>query len=118
MSRFIYADHAGTTALSQTSLAAMTPYFTEQYGNPSSLYRFGQEAKADLERARADIAASIGAKPEEIFFTSGGTEADNWALKGVVELMALKGKTTSSPPPSSTMPCSTPPSTWRSRGIP
>ena len=94
MSRFIYADHAGTTALSQTALAAMTPYFTEQYGNPSSLYRFGQEAKADLERARADIAACIGAKPEEIFFTSGGTEADNWALKGVVELMALKGKTT------------------------
>ena len=74
MSRFIYADHAGTTALSQTALAAMTPYFTEQYGNPSSLYRFGQEAKADLERARADIAACIGAKPEEI--------------------MALKGKTT------------------------
>ena len=73
MSRFIYADHAGTTALSQTALAAMTPYFTEQYGNPSSLYRFGQEAKADLERARADIAACIGAKPEEIFFTSGGT---------------------------------------------
>ena len=94
MSRFIYADHAGTTALSQTALAAMTPYFTEQYGNPSSLYRFGQEAKADLERARADIAACIGAKPEEIFFTSGGTEADNWALKGVVELMALKGKST------------------------
>ena len=94
MSRFIYADHAGTTALSQTALAAMTPYFTEQYGNPSSLYRFGQEAKADLERARADIAACIGAKPEEIFFTSGGTEADNWALKGVVELIALKGKTT------------------------
>ena len=94
MSRFIYADHAGTTAMSQTALAAMTPYFTEQYGNPSSLYRFGQEAKADLERARADIAACIGAKPEEIFFTSGGTEADNWALKGVVELMALKGKTT------------------------
>ena len=94
MSRFIYADHAGTTALSQTALAAMTPYFTDHYGNPSSLYRFGQEAKADLERARADIAACIGAKPEEIFFTSGGTEADNWALKGVVELMALKGKTT------------------------
>ena len=94
MSRFIYADHAGTTALSRTALAAMTPYFTEQYGNPSSLYRFGQEAKADLEQARADIAACIGAKAEEIFFTSGGTEADNWALKGVAELMALKGKTT------------------------
>ena len=94
MSRFIYADHAGTTALSRAALEAMTPYLTERYGNPSSLYRFGQEAKSDLEQARADIAACIGAKPEEIFFTSGGTEADNWALKGVLEWMALKGKPT------------------------
>ena len=94
MSRFIYADHAGTTALSRAALEAMTPYLTERYGNPSSLYRFGQEAKSDLEQARADIAACIGAKPEELFFTSGGTEADNWALKGVLEWMALKGKPT------------------------
>ena len=57
MSRFIYADHAGTTALSRAALEAMTPYLTERYGNPSSLYRFGQEAKSDLEQARADIAA-------------------------------------------------------------
>ena len=94
MSRFIYADHAGTTALSRAALEAMTPYLTERYGNPSSLYRFGQEAKSDLEQARADIAACIGAKPEELFFTSGGTEAGNWALKGVLEWMALKGKPT------------------------
>ena len=94
MSRFIYADHAGTTALSRAALEAMAPYLTERYGNPSSLYRFGQEAKSDLEQARSDVAACIGAKPEELFFTSGGTEADNWALKGVLEWMALKGKPT------------------------
>lgn len=92
MSRFIYADHAATTALSDTALRAMTPYFQQQYGNPSSLYRFAQEAKSDLEQARAEIAACLGAKPEEIYFTSGGTEADNWALKGVAELRQKKGK--------------------------
>ncbi len=92
MSRAVYADHAATTALSDTALNAMLPYFQKQYGNPSSLYSFAQEAKADLERARADIAACIGAKPDEIYFTSGGTEADNWALKGVAELRGGKGK--------------------------
>ena len=94
MSRFIYADHAATTALSDTAVKAMAPYFQQQYGNPSSLYRFAQEAKSHLEQARAEIAACLGARPEEIYFTSGGTEADNWALKGAVELMALKGKKT------------------------
>ena len=57
MTRLIYADHAATTALSDTALKAMTPYFQQQYGNPSSLYRFAQEAKSDLEQARAEIAA-------------------------------------------------------------
>ena len=65
---------------------------TTAYGNPSSLYRFAQEGKTDLERARAEIAACLNARPEEIYFTSGGTEADNWALRGVAELMALKGR--------------------------
>lgn len=92
MSRLVYADHAATTALSDTALNAMLPYFQKQYGNPSSLYSFAQAAKADLEKARADIAACIGAKSEEIYFTSGGTEADNWALKGVAELRGNKGK--------------------------
>ena len=92
MSRFIYADHAATAALRPAALRAMEPYLTEQYGNPSSLYAFGQQAKSDLEAARAAVAACLNAKPEEIFFTSGGTEADNWALKGAVELAALKGK--------------------------
>lgn len=90
--RNVYADHAATTALSDTALNAMMPYLKAQYGNPSSLYRFAQDAKADLEKARADIAACLGAKPEEIYFTSGGTEADNWAIKGVAELRGNKGK--------------------------
>ena len=92
MSHFIYADHAATTAVSDTALQAMLPHFTTAYGNPSSLYRFAQEGKTDLERARAEISACLNARPEEIYFTSGGTEADNWALRGVAELMALKGR--------------------------
>ena len=80
MSHFIYADHAATTAVSDTALQAMLPHFTTAYGNPSSLYRFAQEGKTDLERARAEIAACLNARPEEIYFTSGGTEADNWAV--------------------------------------
>ncbi|MEG1721129.1 MAG: aminotransferase class V-fold PLP-dependent enzyme, partial [Pseudoflavonifractor sp.] len=92
MKPFVYADHAATTALSDTALQAMLPYLTQKYGNPSSLYAFGQEAKADLDRARAKIAACIGALPQEIYFTSGGTESDNWALRGVAELKAKTGK--------------------------
>ena len=92
MSHFIYADHAATTRLSDRALEAMMPYFQDDYGNPSSLYAFGQDAKSRLEEARGAIAAHLNAKPEEIFFTSGGTEADNWALKGAAELGAAKGK--------------------------
>lgn len=92
MPNMIYADHAATTALSDTALNAMLPYFKEKYGNPSSLYRFAQEAKADLDAARADVAACLGARPEEIYFTSGGTEADNWALKAAAELRGKKGR--------------------------
>ena len=92
--RFVYADHAATTAVTDTALAAMLPHFTRDYGNPSSLYRFAQEGKTHLEQARAQVAACLNAGPEEIYFTSGGTEADNWALRGVAELMALRGKQT------------------------
>ena len=92
MSRFIYADHAATTRLSQRALEAMMPYFQSDFGNPSSLYDFGQQAKMNLDAARAKVAACLNAKPEEIVFTSGGTEADNWALKGVAELRGKKGK--------------------------
>ena len=92
--KFVYADHAATTAVTDTALAAMLPHFTRDYGNPSSLYRFAQEGKTHLEEARAQVAACLNAKPEEVYFTSGGTEADNWALRGVAELIALKGKKT------------------------
>ena len=92
--KMIYADHAATTAVTDTALAAMLPHFTRDYGNPSSLYRFAQEGKTHLEEARAQVAACLNAKQEEIYFTSGGTEADNWALRGVAELMALRGKKT------------------------
>ena len=91
MKRFVYADHAATTALSDHALQAMTPYFQVKYGNPSSLYRFAQDTKAELEQMRARVAACLGALPEEITFTSGGTESDNWALLGVAELRGKKG---------------------------
>ena len=92
--KFVYADHAATTAVTDTALAAMLPCFTQDYGNPSSLYGFAQEGKSRLEQARAQVAACLNAKPEEVYFTSGGTEADNWALRGVAELMALKARKT------------------------
>ena len=88
----IYADNAATTKLSPVALAAMTPYFTEDYGNPSSLYNLATHSKAALDRARADVALCLNAQPEEIFFTSGGTESDNWALRGVAEALNKKGK--------------------------
>ncbi len=89
----IYADNAATTALSPKVLEAMTPYLTEIYGNPSSLYRIGSLAKDAVEEARQTVANLIGAKnANEIYFTSGGSEADNWAIKGVCHMMAKKGK--------------------------
>lgn len=92
MKRFVYADNAATTPVSQTVLHAMLPYYTEKYGNPSSLYAVGREAKKALEEARENVANHLGALPNEIFFTSGGSEADNWAIKGVAHELAKKGK--------------------------
>ncbi len=80
----IYADHAATTPLMPEALDAMLPWLKERFGNPSSLHSFGREAHKAVEEARTTMAECIGAKPEEIFFTSGGTESDNWALKGVM----------------------------------
>ena len=79
----IYADHAATTRLDQDAFEAMKPWLTEQYGNPSQPYSFARPAKKALREAREMIADCIGAEPEEIFFTSGGTESDNWAIHGV-----------------------------------
>ena len=94
MSKIVYADNAATTFLSKHALDAMMPYLTNQPGNPSSVYSYGRTAKRAVEEARGKVAAAIGAKPEEIYFTAGGTEADNWAAVGYsgirVALQALK----------------------------
>ena len=91
--REIYADNSATTKLSPAVLDKMMPYLTEIYGNPSSLYRVGGKAKEALENARENIAKNIGAaRASEIFFTSGGSESDNWAITGVARAMKKRGK--------------------------
>lgn len=88
----IYMDHAATTALHPEAARAMEPYLKEQYGNPSGAYKLAQQAKEAVEQARMYAAKLIGARAEEICFTSGGTESDNWALRGVAEAMSQNGK--------------------------
>ena len=89
---YVYADNAATTKLSDVALAAMMPFFTEIYGNPSSLHSVGQEAKEHLESARARIAKCLGCEAREIYFTSGGSEADNQAIRSAAYFGARKGK--------------------------
>ena len=84
MGRFIYADNAATTSLSPKVLEGMMPYLTTEYANASSLYAFGGKAKQAVENARNQVAVAIGARDNEIYFTAGGSEADNWAIKGVM----------------------------------
>ncbi len=88
----VYADNAATTKMSKTAIAAMLPYFDEVYGNPSSLHSVGQVAKEALEDARARVAACLGCQPREIYFTSGGSEADNQAILSAARLGERKGK--------------------------
>ena len=88
----IYLDNAATTRLSETAFEAMRPYMMDQFANPAGTYSFAAGAAAAVEKAREQFAAVIGAKSSEIFFTSGGTESDNWALKGVMQANAAKGK--------------------------
>lgn len=90
--RFIYADNAATTGVSSEVLQKMLPFFKEEYGNASSLYDFGQQSHYAVEDAREKVAAAIGAQAREIYFTAGGSESDNWALKGYAARMAKKGK--------------------------
>lgn len=92
MSGFIYADNAATTRISDEVLEAMLPYLQEQYGNASALYRLGRTAHSALERSRRQMAELLGASPMELFFTSGGTESNNWALKGTVHRLTRQGK--------------------------
>ena len=86
----IYLDNAATTALSESARNAMEPYFSTYYGNPSSIYRFGQEARKAVEESRQSIAALLRVSPREIYFTGGGTESDNWAISSVALESALK----------------------------
>lgn len=86
----IYLDNAATTALSESVRNAMEPYFSTHYGNPSSIYRFGQEARKAVEESRQSIAALLRVSPREIYFTGGGTESDNWAISSVALESALK----------------------------
>lgn len=88
----IYLDYAATTPCDPEVLEAMKPYFFEKFGNPSSIHSFGQEAKKGLEDSREIVADFLGAKPEEIVFTSGGTESDNFAIEGVANALDSKGK--------------------------
>ena len=90
--RHIYADNAATTRMSRTSIEAMLPYMDKVYGNPSSLYSIGQEAKEALEEARQTVAEQINASPKEIYFTSGGSEADNQAIRSAAMFGAKKNK--------------------------
>ena len=88
----IYLDHAATAALRPSSLDAMLPYLTEQCGNPSALYESGRRARQAVSRARREIAETLGCLPEELYFTSGGTEADNWALLSMAEAARARGE--------------------------
>ena len=92
MDRFIYADNAATTSVSAEVLEAMLPYFKEGYGNPSSLYSIARKSAKAVEESRAKIAELLGAKPNEIYFTASGSEADNWAIKGAARASIAKGR--------------------------
>ncbi|MDO4477107.1 MAG: cysteine desulfurase NifS [Clostridia bacterium] len=92
MKKIIYMDNAATTAVSQEALETMMPFFRENFGNPSTIYSVGRNAKKELEIARERVAKALGASPKEIFFTSCGTESDNWAIKGAAFEGLKKGK--------------------------
>ncbi len=88
----IYLDHAATTQLSEAVEEAMQPYFQEKFGNASTMYQYGEEAKEAIEYAREQIAVSLSAKKSEIYFTSGGSESDNWAVKGIAGALKARGR--------------------------
>jgi cysteine desulfurase len=90
--RFVYMDHAATTFIKSEVAESMLPFLKEHFGNPSSLYSIGRESREAIETAREQLAKALGAKPEEIYFTSGGTESDNWAVKGTAFSRQKKGK--------------------------
>ena len=89
--RNVYLDYSATTPVKDEVLQEMIPYFTEKFGNPSSLYDKGLESKAAVTHAREQVAALIGAQPREVFFTAGGTESDNWVVFGTADKLKEKG---------------------------
>ena len=91
MGHSVYLDHASTTYTKPEVLKEMLPYFTDLYGNPSSVHRYGREARKALDQARERTAAALNADPNEIYFTGSGTEADNWAVKGAALANRKKG---------------------------
>ena len=102
----IYLDNSATTKPCAEAVEAMMQAMTEGWANPSALYGFGIEAAHQLRSARSKVAAALGAEPDRVFFTSGGTEADNWAIFGTIKRFGKRGSTLS-PLPSSTLRCST-----------
>lgn len=112
----VYMDNAATTRVIEPVFQAMEPYFCGIYGNPSSVHQFGREAHKALDKARGQVASALGAKPEEIYFTGCGTEADNWRCAGRLT-RAGTGATTSSPPRSSITRFCTPVSSWKKRAF-
>jgi cysteine desulfurase len=92
MDRFIYVDNAATTRIYPEVLDKMMPFLTEQYGNPSSLYSFGQNARQAIDEARDTVAKYLNCRSDEVFFTSGGSESDNWAIRMTAKLLEKKGK--------------------------
>src|SRR2546423_8410629 len=90
--RRVYLDHSATTPADRRVVEAMLPYLTEKFGNASSVHLFGQEARAAVDRARREVAALIGARPNEIVFVSGGTEANNLAIRGLCEATESHGR--------------------------
>ena len=92
MSKLIYLDNAATTLVYPEVLQEMLPYFSEVYSNPSAIYSFASESKKAVDKARTSVAELINAKTDEIYFTGGGSESDNWALKATADAYASKGK--------------------------
>lgn len=98
MNSSIYLDNSATTPLKREVLDAMMPYLTEHFGNPSSIYHIGRTAKEAIENARKQVADAIGASPSEIYFTGCGSEADNWAIKGIAQAKEKRENTLFLPP--------------------
>lgn len=116
MEKLIYLDNAATTKTAPEVVEAMLPYFTEYYGNPSSVYGFAAGNKEVITRQRETIAEIIGAEANEIYFTAGGSESDNWALKATAECYENKGDI-SSLQRSNTTQFFIQQSTWRKKGL-